>query len=187
MATLRYYGRVLPPPIGLVGTGPIATMVVLRPAASSQSGDIGAWPMMIDTGAQRTLLDKTVCQKLGIPPIRFDWIIGVSAKPELCPVYRMGLRFGMSTRFKGWDPTIRPEVEVTFEADVIGMPVKGKQQHSGLLGRDFLARFDLEYHGPQGTYELVWKNPPVTVLPAGTRITARKNRSKPKKKPRRKR
>ncbi|MCC7542383.1 MAG: aspartyl protease family protein [Deltaproteobacteria bacterium] len=112
--------------------------------------DVGPVRLMIDTGAQRTLVDDALCVKLGLPPIRFDEIVGVSGKPESWPVYLLGVRLGLSSH-----PKAQENAFAVFGAEVIGMPVGPHDQHRGLLGRDFLANFELGYDGPNGSFAIM--------------------------------
>jgi len=104
--------------------------------------------MMIDTGAQSTIVEKQIATQLGLKPIRFAPMIGVSQKPELCPVYLMSITILVSGDGM--------EGSVTFNNEVVGMssPVR-PQPHVGLLGRDFLSHMTLVYEGPKGSFELI--------------------------------
>jgi hypothetical protein len=104
--------------------------------------------MMVDTGAQRTLVDDRLPAQLGFKPLRYEQMIGVSQKPELYPVYKMSIAIMMDAGHAGY-------VQVQFHADIVGMPTPGAaQQHNGLLGRDFLRQFKFVYDGPAGEFHL---------------------------------
>jgi hypothetical protein len=104
--------------------------------------------MMVDTGATCTLISDALADQLGVRPLRYRSIVGVSGVPEDRPVYRMAIGILMAPQ-RG-EPAI-----ATFEADVVGMPEASPgAQHQGLLGRDFLQFMRLVYDGPTGTFEL---------------------------------
>ena len=112
------------------------------------------------------MIEKRIAAQLGLTPIRFEPMIGVSQKPEMCPVYLMSVNI-----FVGDDGGPATKA-VTFGAEVIGMSSPPKpQQHAGLLGRDFLSHMKLVYDGPHGAFELIPEVPagaaPARPTPAG--------------------
>lgn len=108
---------------------------------------------MIDTGAQKTVLNGTIAAGLGLPPVRFTAMVGVSQKPELCPVYLVTIAIGMKDHS---DPNSQI-FNAEFNAEVIGGPASPfAQAHAGLLGRDFLEHFEFTYNGPKGRCDLVF-------------------------------
>lgn len=102
---------------------------------------------MLDTGAESTLVEQALADQLGLQPTRFVPVVGVSAKPERCPVYPLGI----TIKFADVENL---QAELTFAADVIGMPAMAGSLHRGLLGRDFLRHFEMLYDGPHGLVEL---------------------------------
>ena len=103
--------------------------------------------MMVDTGADRTVVEQKVAEGMGLSPVRFAPMVGVSQQPELCPVYLMSIRIGVQGDREGG--------QMEFGAEVIGMkspPIA--RQYAGLLGRDFLRQFHVIYSGPKGWVEL---------------------------------
>jgi hypothetical protein len=102
---------------------------------------------MIDTGAQRTAIDRSLAGELDLTPIRFEQIVGVSQKAEEYPVFRLVLQLRVSRgeKFHQYD----------YPTDVIGVPspAASRQQHYGLLGRDFLQAWRLVYDGPSAVVE----------------------------------
>ncbi len=108
---------------------------------------------MVDTGAERTCVADSVCKKLGLTPLRFTPVVGVSGKPEDRPLYLMAIGIGMSPNpgEAGADAQT-----VWYHSEVIGVPdAKAQVEYKGLLGRDFLAAFRLTYDGPTATYEII--------------------------------
>jgi hypothetical protein len=90
-------------------------------------------------------------------------MVGVSQKPELCPVYFLNITLGVGD---GADV-----IPVTFSAECIGMaPPVVQQQHVGLLGRFFLSFMKFIYDGPKGTFELI-PNVPQPATQEGRRGT----------------
>lgn len=153
---MKYHGQVNPAPFGLVNLGPLIPVTLaptLEIAKALNSSGVQIKPiradLMLDTGAQTTVIEDFFAQSLGLRPLRFRSIIGVSQKPELHPVYRMQISISMKDSF-GHDGV------GVFVADVCGMPSPPKPtKHKGLLGRDFLRYFRFSYDGPAGCYEIV--------------------------------
>ena len=140
---LKHTGHTQPVPAGLVKLGPLMKVrLSYHPAAAPQLPQPPVTAqMMIDTGAERTLVEKSIAEQLGLTPIRYDGIIGVSQKAELRPVYLMSVSFTV-----GGDGQA---AEVTFATDVVGMESPPKPQpYVGLLGRDFLMGMRFNYDGP---------------------------------------
>jgi predicted aspartyl protease len=108
----------------------------------------GSAKMMIDTGAECTVIDDQIAIQLGLVPIRTRMIIGVSQKPEKRPVYKMGIGIMMANGGK--------EKKILFQSEVVGAPAKKvNREEVGLLGRDFLSHFRLSYNGPAGIYDVI--------------------------------
>jgi hypothetical protein len=153
---MKYHGLVKPAPQGLINLGPLIP-VTLTPTeeiakALIKSG-VQIHPvkadLMLDTGAQSTVIEDSLAQSLGLRPLRFRSIIGVSQKPEMHPVYRMQISIVMKDSF-GHSGVGK------FVADVCGMPSPPQPtKHRGLLGRDFLRYFRFSYDGTAGSYEIV--------------------------------
>ncbi len=152
---ISHKGRVKPAPSGLVEVGPLVK-VTFQPAeqvaqwlkAQGKTTPAFAAQLMVDTGAQSSLVDHAIPDALGISPLRMASVVGVNQKPEEHPVYRMGMVLGMEGR--GGKDTAR----VIFEADFIATP-SSPHQHSGLIGRDFLQHVKFIYDGPTGTFEII--------------------------------
>jgi hypothetical protein len=103
--------------------------------------------LMIDTGAQKTVVDRAIPDRLGLNPIRFEQMVGVSHVPQFCPVYLMTLAMivGDGQR-KGW---------VSFTTEMIGMDSPPQRTpHVGLLGRDFFRHVRIVYDGPGGCVDI---------------------------------
>jgi hypothetical protein len=155
--TTRHIGFVNPVPWGLVQQGPLVQVTLgLHPDDFQRVVAEGGTPksfqhaLMVDTGAQATSVENKIPEALGLVPIRFARMMGVSGKPEDYPVYRMSVGIGMGDDRTG---TVLPAV---FVADVVGTPSPpAPLSHVGLLGRDFLRHVQLLYDGPKGRFELV--------------------------------
>ena len=147
--TLRHGGLVGNPPTGMQLIGPIiAVSISAMGAQGAPAAGARRLParLMIDTGAQLTVINDDVLQNLGINPVRFIKVTGVSQQPEDRPVYFVNIHLGMS------DSAGRVH-EMTFSSQVVGgSPPVTPQQHVGLLGRDFLQHARLIYDGPKGTF-----------------------------------
>jgi len=112
--------------------------------------------MMVDTGAEITIVEDAVPKFLNLQPIRFQAIAGVTGDLD-CPVYR--LEIIIRSNDPGDDRGIAGQIE--FSADVIAVPPVAEvaRPHVGLLGRDFLQFVRFEYDGPSGTYRLIDERP----------------------------
>lgn len=106
--------------------------------------------LLVDTGAQATCVEGKIPQALGLVPMRFVQMMGVSGKPEDYPVYRMSIILGMREDHTG------ASSRALFSADVVGTPSPPMPlNHIGLLGRDFLKYVRLLYDGPKGEFEII--------------------------------
>lgn len=167
---MRHNGKVDPAPRGLIAAGPLVKVLV-RPVGTT--GADRPVLLMVDTGAQRTCVNDAVIAGFGLAPIRFDPIVGVSGKPENMPVYRMDIVLTMENDHGD-------VAHFAFRSDIVGTPsAPGAQQHQGLIGRDFLARFRFQYDGPSATFSIVDPSPPPHVEPNRARALAeRESRQK---------
>ena len=103
--------------------------------------------MLVDTGADRTVIQRLIAEGMGLSPIRFDPMVGVNQKTELYPVFMVSMQFCVEDD--------RTKAHTLFDADVIGMdPPPIPKPYAGLIGRDFLRHFHLIYNGPKGKVEL---------------------------------
>jgi len=148
---VRHFGKVEPGRIGLVNIGPLVNVIV-KPmagdAAEASETPEAELKMMIDTGAQTTVIDESIPRELNLRPIRYIPIIGVNGNPVQRPVYPMSVSILMAD-------DQRQEAGITVTMEMVGAPIVNQgQQHRGLLGRDFLSHFIFEYVGPNGTFEL---------------------------------
>jgi len=151
---VRHVGRVTNPPLGLIAVGPLVEVTIQPHAVVAAQFTAQGLPvpaeaarLMVDTGAQRTCIDQAIAARLGLAPIRYEPMVGVSQKAENYPVFLVQMGLGMA------------EGEITqqaiWSAEVVGVPTISVGAHAGLIGRDFLAHFDFRYHGRDGTFELV--------------------------------
>jgi Retroviral aspartyl protease len=154
--TLRHHGEVVPVPWGMVFQGPLIK-VTLGPPQEEMARTIAAGGipktithnLLVDTGAQATCVEDTILQALGLVPIRFTQMMGVSGKSDECPVYLMSITLAMKEDGTG---AVHGAV---FAAPVVGTPSPAVPlNHIGLLGRDFLQFVRLAYDGPKGEFEL---------------------------------
>lgn len=151
---LRYRDQGPNPPTGIIQDGPrINVVFTLHPADAAPLLAAGETPpsatasLMIDTGAQSSLVDDSIPQSLGVSPIRTRSIMFGDGKPQDRPVYRLSMLIEML------DDRGRPTPAQAI-VDVVGMNAK-KQGHEGLMGRDLLRHFVLRYDGPNGGFELI--------------------------------
>ncbi len=109
--------------------------------------------LLVDTGAEKTVVERAIAQQLGIPPLRFTEVVGVSQQPDRCPVYRALLEL----------PVRRAEgvATATLAVDVVATGAfSDRYPYHGFLGRDFLRTVLLQYDGSNGTFELRVKPAP---------------------------
>lgn len=163
MPPARHRGQVSPAPGGLVALGPLV-QVWFSPHRLDQEllaaagTDWEAFPakMMVDTGAELTLVEDVVPGTLGLTPIRFQEVEGIGGRVD-APVYRLqiAIKAADNAGHSGW---------MTFSSDVVAVPSPPtpteQRPHVGLLGRDFLQHIRLIYDGPSATFELVDMNAP---------------------------
>jgi len=103
--------------------------------------------MMVDTGADLTIVEDPVPKFLHLEPIRFQAIAGVTGNLD-CPVYRLEIKIRSTLDDGG---------HIQFAADVVAIPPVPElaRPHVGLLGRDFLQLVRFEYDGRSGMYRLI--------------------------------
>ena len=139
-------------PDALVALGPLVS-VTLTPSPTML---VHGYPvprasimMMIDTGAQSTVIEDRIAVAMGLVPTRQQNMVGVSGKPELCPVYPIVITIGFADGSGNM-------ATADFGCDAIGMNSPPHQTaHQGLIGRDFLKHFELHYNGPTGTFDVI--------------------------------
>jgi hypothetical protein len=108
-------------PIQVVEDASGATLVLLSVTIHNQ----GPFTFALDTGASTSLLDRTVTQRLGLPPAgRPQPIIGVSGQETAVPV-----------KVQSWDVSqLRLPSVTAASANVFA--TRGQQRLQGLLGSD---------------------------------------------------
>jgi len=52
--------------------------------------------MLIDTGAYKTVMDRGIAEALGLEPIRFEEMSGISHVPEECRVFLLSVAIGLT-------------------------------------------------------------------------------------------
>jgi hypothetical protein len=140
--------------------------------------------MMVDTGAQLTVVEDAVPKFLNLVPIRYQLIAGVTGDLD-CPVYRLEIEISVTGR-DGMHGAMK------FWADVVAVPPVPElaRPHVGLLGRDFLQYVRFEYDGPKGSYSIIDERAsPIGRDPrsGSTAKKARSDRRRPQRPARRKR
>lgn len=104
--------------------------------------------LLLDTGAQSTLVVPSVLRSLGIPAARTANVLGVSGHEKVCLAYAVLIEIQVSNSAgaRSWAQVKCTAVESPRE-------FKG-EPYEGLLGRDFLRSVRLTYDGPTGTIDL---------------------------------
>jgi len=142
-------GAVLRDP--LILHGPIANVALSRPVSSQEEMQQASWiqiKMLIDTGAYKTVIDRGVAEALGLEPIRFETMTGISHVPEECPVFLLSVKIGLTDGSRVG--------EILFTSEMVGMNTPpSPRPFNGLLGRDFLRHVRLSYDGPSGYCDIV--------------------------------
>ena len=105
----------------------------MRPDLGSETNRHGAEKdisLTVGTGAHKAVVDRAIADGLGLRPIRFEQMVGVSHIPEDCPVYLMSVVIGVSDGIR--------DSMIAFTTEMIGMATPPTPRpFSGLLGRDF--------------------------------------------------
>jgi hypothetical protein len=147
------------PPSGLIEQGPLVEVSFTpHPVDIELLAKEGtAWEpirhrMLVDTGAEVTIVEDAVPKFLHLEPIRFQAIAGVTGDLD-CPVYRLEI----TIRSNDHDEAHNEAGNVRFSADIVAVPPVAELQrpHVGLLGRDFLQYVRFEYDGPAGVYRII--------------------------------
>jgi len=136
----------------LVSTGPLLSVKVSIPKelADLYTKEKKAIPApkagfaLIDTGATRTGVDKSVITELGVQPVGIARTLtaGGEVEQNLFPAH---------FRFPG--ENINIDFSSVLGVNLTGHKV-GKQSIIVLLGRDVLSRFLLVYNGPGGFFSI---------------------------------
>lgn len=103
--------------------------------------------MLIDTGAELSHLSENIAVRLGLRHVDDTVIVGVTGVAESRPVYLATLHLPIDKP----SPTI-----LAIPLRVVGMreSISARTPFDGLLGRAFLAAFNLAYAGPVQTFAL---------------------------------
>ena len=144
----------------LVHLGPIASVTlsrpVLRPEDIQEASSIQI-KMLVDTGASKTVVDRGIAESLGLEPIRFEPMTGISHVAEECPIFLLSIAIGF---VDGLRTTV-----MTFTSEMVGMSTPPTPRpFNGLLGRDFLRFVHLSYDGPAGHCDILEDSPDNTPI-----------------------
>lgn len=102
---------------------------------------------MVDTGAAGSGVVISVARALGLTVRRRIPVIPVSQETFEVDVYAAVVELGL-------EHAAGPEM-LHIPLDIVGLPESITGAHHGILGRDFLRAFDLNYRGPDGRFEIV--------------------------------
>lgn len=120
-------------------------VIGLQPAAEDALRKAGktvpspvALKLMVDTGAESTVIPPGIASQLGAQPVGvLNMTTPTSTRP--CPIF--AIRIILSTN-------------VIIDAQVAEAPMQGAGQSYGLMGRDVLAFAVLTYLGPTETFSI---------------------------------
>ncbi|MEO8388942.1 MAG: aspartyl protease family protein [Polaromonas sp.] len=100
---------------------------------------------IVDTGADRTLVDEQIARTLGLIAVNQKPVITSESKgiPQICDIYAISIE----VRNGGSPPWRMSTVAAT------GRPLMDDARH-GVLGRDVLDRVKLVYDGPRQTFTI---------------------------------
>lgn len=134
----------------LCASGPLVSVAFSRAPTSPGKPGLGAEPiagtMLIDTGADATVIAEDVARALGLVRIGEAEVLGVTdATAARFPVYR--LRIALPVRRRG------ELADHVVPIDAIALP-RGDGSADGLVGRDVLRRLRFNYDGPSGAFSL---------------------------------
>jgi predicted aspartyl protease len=116
--------------------GPIVAAEVADP--DRPQGDALPLRLLVDTGAELTVIPRDVIDALGRQLVREIEITGVvRGAVARCPVFRVVLHVS----------------GVAFEVEVAAVE-RDAEAPDGLLGRDILSHLDFTYRGPRGSFTL---------------------------------
>ena len=136
----------------LEARGPLLAIVVQAGAPATPQSDEAenfTATMLIDTGADCTMLDERVLGALGVAAVRKTLIGGISGRPEARLVYRMDLLVRMLDEAGALH-------EIVTRQDIVGMHLRPEREAGfGLLGRDYLVGMRFVYDGPRGAFALL--------------------------------
>lgn len=104
--------------------------------------------LIIDTGADSTMLNDQLMRSLGLTPTSQARVItsGSRGVPEPCDVYDVSLEIKGSATQEPW--RVSPVA-------VLARPLVN-QGTDGMIGRDLLRLGVLQYDGPKGTFSLTY-------------------------------
>ncbi len=103
--------------------------------------------LLVDTGAVASGIAHDVAAALGLRAHGFTSIVGITLHELRVPVFEADLALW----FEGDGPPRLARIPLRLA----GLPVTDDGRYQGVLGRDFLAGFDLHYLGPDGRFEIV--------------------------------
>lgn len=153
MSVARHKGSA-PSAGALLASGPLVRMIVspggpLAAAMRARGLDVPSETvhMMVDTGADGTMLHVDVATRLGLIPTGWLMLGGVNPGQRRSPVFPMTLQLATATDSGHL-------FNVTFGTDVVGIAAPPKPGTHGLLGRDFLSHVRFVYDGPEHRWEI---------------------------------
>lgn len=101
--------------------------------------------LLVDTGASMSMLDSRVVQHLGLRPVRPTNVVVANNTVSSVMIHRASIALPMDASHGG--------DMVLFEIFAAALPPgPAPMAYDGLIGRDFLQRFELLYDGPRGLF-----------------------------------
>jgi hypothetical protein len=127
--------------------GPLVVGRLLPDEDAPMEGAGSALHLLVDTGAVASGIAHDVATALGLAVHGFTSIVGITQHELRVPVFEAALAL--------WFEGDGPPRLVRIPLQLAGLPITYDGRYQGVLGRDFLADFDLHYLGPDGRFEIV--------------------------------
>ena len=137
-------------PVVTLYVSPSEPQIEARQAIGERSPPPVGIVAMVDTGASRSFVQRSVIEQLGVEPVGEDLVYTASSgpEPELLGVYAVQMFFPGMT-----GGVLDPDLRVIGSDGMVGLGVQA------LIGRDLLGRCLLFWNGPESQFTLAFSPP----------------------------